>query len=166
MAKSRWASALGFQSRAQLVDSLVEVVARHAPEGWTWAHVEVSMVATSYSGLVTVTTSDKTYSGPLREGHALGLLRQVRHRMYVSGAGTWWSMTLDVAPGGEPTTTFDYDDEPRFEIAPGAMEYVRDLSRYGRKEAHRPDWLKARVTEAQMAGDSAWDTFSRWVNGG
>ncbi len=165
MAKGRWPSALGFQSQSQLVDSLVEVVVRHAPEGWTWAHLEANMVASSFTGSVAVTAGDRQFKGPIREGRALGLLRQLRHRMYVPGSGTWWSMTLDVAPGAEPTTTFDYDAEPSFDIDPGAKEYVRDLSRFGRKEAHRPDWLKAKVDEAGQTGDSAWDTFSRWVNG-
>ena len=166
MAKDGWRSALGFQTQEQLLSSLVEVVVRHAPEGWTQAHLEASMVGPEWSGIVTVTTPDKELRGGLKEGRAVGLLRQLRHRMYIRGAGTWYSMTLDIAPGQEPVTTFNYDDEPLFDVELDAKAYLRDMQRYGRKVAHRPDWLRAKIGDEGRTGDSAVDAFQRFINGG
>jgi len=115
MAKVPWAP-----SQSKLVDSLVEVVVRHAPEGWEWAHVEVNMVAELWSGTVSVTAGDKELSGGIKEGQALALLRELRHRMYVAGAGAWYSMTLDIDPDRTATATYNYDDEPEFDPAPDA----------------------------------------------
>ncbi len=165
MAKDGWRESLGFQNKEQLMASLVEVVVRHAPEGWLRAHLEASMVGPEWSGIVTITTPDKELRGGLKEGRAVGLLRTLRHRMYVRGAGTWYSMTLDIEPGQEPTTTFNYDDEPLFDVELGASAYVRDMQRYGRKVAHRPDWLRAKIGDQGRTGDSAFDSFQRWING-
>jgi hypothetical protein len=166
MAKSSWRNALGFQTKEQLVDSLVEALKRHVPEDWVGAHLEASMVGPEWSGIVTVTLPDKELRGGLQEGRVVGLLRQLRHRMYVRGAGTWYSMSLDIAPDHEPVTTFNYDDEPLFDTELSASTYVRDMQRYGRKMAHRPDWLRAKVGDTGRTGDSAFDAFQRFINGG
>jgi len=161
MAKVPWAP-----SQSKLVDSLVEVVVRHAPDGWEWAHVEVNMVAELWSGTVSVTAGDKELSGGIKEGQALALLRELRHRMYVAGAGAWYSMTLDIDPDRTATATYNYDDEPEFDPAPDASVYLRDLQRYKRKDNHVPQWLRDKIIETRTPGDSAADSFSRWIQGG
>ncbi len=161
MAKTPWAP-----SQAKLVDSLVDVVVRHAPEGWEWAHLEVSLVAELYSGTVTVTTPEKELSGEVKEGHALGILRELRHRMYVAGNGTWYSMTLDIDPDRTATTTFNFDDEPEFDPVPDASIYLRDLQRYKRRESRWPEWLRKKIEETRTPGTSAADSFARWIQGG
>jgi hypothetical protein len=161
MAKVPWA-----QSQSKLVDSLVDVVVRHAPEGWEWAHVEVNMVAELWSGTVTVNAPDKRLSGPIKEGQALALLRELRHRMYVAGSGTWYSMTLDIDPDRTATATYNRDDEPEFDPAPDASVYLRDLQRYKRKDAHVTPWLREKIAETRTPGTSAADSFARWIQGG
>jgi hypothetical protein len=161
MAKGSWAP-----SQSKLIDALVDLVVRHAPEGWEWAHLEVSMVAELYAGTVTVTTPEKQLVGPISEGKALALLRELRHRMYVAGNGTWFSMTLDIDPDRTATTTFGFDDEPEFDPAPDASIYLRDLQRYKRREAHWPDWLRRKIEETRTPGTSAADSFARWIQGG
>ncbi len=161
MAKVPWAP-----SQSKLVDSLVDVVVRHAPEGWEWAHLEVSMVAELWSGSVSVSTADKKLSGPIKEGRALALLRELRHRMYVAGEGTWYSMTLDIDPDRTATATYNYDDEPTFDPAPEAAAYLHDLQRYKRKDNHMPSWMRDKLDETHTGGDSAADSFARWVQGG
>jgi len=161
MAKVPWAP-----SQSKLVDSLVDVVVRHAPEGWEWAHLEVSMVAELWSGTVSVTAADKVLSGQIKEGHALALLRELRHRMYVAGEGTWYSMTLDIDPDRTATATYNYDAEPVFDPAPDAAAYLHDLQRYKRKDNHMPAWVRDKLDETRKGGDSAADSFARWVQGG
>jgi hypothetical protein len=160
MAK-RWAP-----SQSKLVEALVEVVVRHAPEGWGWAHLEVSMVADRWTGSVTITAGGRTLSGPLAEGQALQLLRELRHRMYVAGRGTWYSMTLDIAPDRTATTTYDYDREPLLNPAADAEAYLLDLQRYKRRRSQVPPWLMAKLDETRTGGDSAPDVFARWLQGG
>jgi len=161
MAKVPWAP-----SQSKLVDSLVEVVVRHAPEGWEWAHVEVNMVAELWSGTVSVTAGDKELSGGIKEGQALALLRELRHRMYVAGVGAWYSMTLDIDPDRTATATYNYDAEPVFDPAPDAGVYLRDLQRYKRKDNHVPQWLRDKIEQTRTPGDSAADSFARWMQGG
>jgi hypothetical protein len=153
-------------SQSKLIDALVEVVVRHAPDGWTWAHLEVSLVAELWAGSVTVTTPDKALSGPIKEGQALGKLRELRHRMHVAGSGTWYSMTLDIDPDRKATVTYDYDGEPEFDPVPDASAYVRDLQRYKRKDASLPEWLRGKIEETRTPGNSAADSFARWMQGG
>ena len=161
MAKVPWAP-----SQSKLVDSLVEVVVRHAPDHWEWAHLEVSMVAELWSGTVSVTAADKVLSGPIKEGHALALLRELRHRMYVAGVGAWYSMTLDIDPDRTATATYNYDTEPVFDPAPDAAVFLRDLQRYKRKDDHLPQWLRDKIERTRSPGDSAADSFARWMQGG
>ncbi len=153
-------------SQSKLVDTLVDVVVRHAPEGWEWAHVEMNMVADRWSGSVTVTAHGTTLVGPIKEGNALRLLRELRHRTYSAGRGAWFSMTLDIDPDGSATTTYDYDGEPAFDPPPDATVYLLDLQRYRRKDSHVPAWLKAKIDATRTGGDSAADTFARWLQGG
>jgi len=153
-------------SQSKLVDSLVDVVVRHAPEGWTWAHLEVCMVSELYSGTVTVTAGERVLSGPITEGHALGILRELRHRMYVAGTGAWYTMTLDIDPDRTATATYDYEGEPAFDPAPEPTVYLRDLQRYKRKDAHVPPWLREKIETTRSSGDSAADSFARWIQGG
>jgi hypothetical protein len=161
MAKSPWA-----RSQSKLVETLVDVIVRHAPEGWEWAHLEVSMVAELWAGTVAVNGPDKKLSGPIKEGQALALLRDLRHRMYTAGSGTWYSMTLDIDPDGTATATYNYDDEPEFDPPPDASIYVRDLQRYKRKDAQLTPWLREKILATRTPGNSAADTFARWVQGG
>lgn len=161
MAKVPWAP-----SQSKLVDSLVDVVVRHAPEGWEWAHLEVSMVAELWSGSVSVTAGEKVLSGQIKEGQALALLRELRHRMYVAGEGTWYSMTLDIDPDRTATATYNYDAEPAFDPAPDAAAYLHDLQRYKRKDTHMPAWMRDKLDETRKGGDSAADSFARWFQGG
>lgn len=74
-------------------------------------------------------------------------------------------MALDITPGTEPTATFNYDDEPLFDVELDARAYLRDMQRYGRKVSHRPDWLRAKIGDPESDGDSAFDSFQRWING-
>ena len=161
MAKVPWEP-----SQSKLVDSLVEVVVRHAPEAWEWAHVEVNMVAELWSGTVSVTAADTVLSGPIKEGQALALLRELRHRMYVAGVGAWYSMTLDIDPERTATATYNYDAEPDFDPAPDSTVYLRDLQRYKRKDNHVPQWLRDKIGQTRTPGDSAADSFARWMQGG
>lgn len=154
------------RSQSKIVDALVEVVARHAPEDWQWAHLEVSMVAELWAGVVTVTAPGKELSGAIQEGQALRLLRELRHRMYVAGSGTWYSMTLDFGPDKVATATYDFEAKPVFDPAPESSVYLRDLQRYRRKDARVPAWLRAMIEEGRGTGDSAADTFTRWLKGG
>ncbi|HET7724778.1 MAG TPA: hypothetical protein VFK68_09075 [Propionibacteriaceae bacterium] len=151
---------------SKLEDLLVEVVVRHAPEGWSWAHLEVSMVAELWSGSVTVTAPGRTLTGPITEGQALRILRELRHRMYVAGHGAWYSMTLDIDPDGTSTATYDFDSEPVLDPPADAAAYLRDVQRYKRKDSHVPDWLKATLDKTRTGSDSAADTFTRWLQGG
>lgn len=155
-----------FESQADLLESLVEVVLKHAPEDWEWAHLEVSLITEAWSGLVIVSAGGHQLSGPITEGKVLSILRRLRHKMYEPGTGTWYSMTLDITPDSAPETTFDYDTQPHFDEPPSSEAYLHDLMRYRRKDSSFPDWLVPIVAESRKGGDSAADSFTRWLKGG
>ena len=156
-----------FESRSDLIDSLVDVVLHHAPDDWEWAHLEASLITEAWSGLVIVSAPDRQLSGPITEGKALGILRRLRHKMYEAGTGTWYSMTLDLSPDKAPFTSFDYDTEPHFDEPPDPTAYLRDLQRYKRRDENLPEWLAALVSASRVGGgDSAGESLARWFKGG
>ncbi|WP_084519715.1 hypothetical protein [Nocardia mexicana] len=79
----------------------------------------------------------------------VGALRELRAEMYEPGRGTWFSLRYTIDPPMEYRVLFDYDDDPQWwpEIAP--EEWATDLRAYPRNPEHIPDWLRAKLPEAE-----------------
>ncbi|GAB2476037.1 antitoxin YezG family protein [Jatrophihabitans fulvus] len=71
---------------------------------------------------------------------------ELREAMYRPGAGTWFSATFTVTREGRMDADFDYDTEPRWDEGVPDEWFSKDLERFPRDDANRPDWLKAKVT--------------------
>ena len=56
--------------------------------------------------------------------------------------GTWFGLRYVVDQSGEYHVSFDYDDEPEFDVALAHANYACDFARFPRDEAHMPSWLK------------------------
>ncbi|MFC9559247.1 hypothetical protein [Agromyces sp. NPDC056965] len=89
--------------------------------------------------------SVKVFSG----SEAKSRSRELRSVMYQPGKGTWYTMELVVTSDMAVTTRFDYDNEPAF-TEPGVdpIAFATDLEKFPRDDAHRPEWLKSLLAEA------------------
>ncbi|WP_344621167.1 hypothetical protein [Actinosynnema pretiosum] len=79
-------------------------------------------------------------------------LRELRDLMYEPGRGTWFSMRYTVDPPLEHRALFNYDHDPCWSPGIPASAWVVDQQVYPRSPEHRPEWLRARLAEAEMEG--------------
>lgn len=84
---------------------------------------------------------------------SLHLLFELRTVMYVPGAGTWFSVEIEVTPDGRTQTRFNYDEEPAWTLPRDDETYVDDLERFPRDEENQPDWLRQKVASARAQGE-------------
>jgi hypothetical protein len=76
-------------------------------------------------------------------------LGDLRSGMYQEGKGSWYTARIVIDPPGRYSVEFDYDNEPAFEppLVPGV--YALDFEHFPRTPEHTPDWLRAKLDEAQ-----------------
>jgi len=85
------------------------------------------------------------------------LFDDLRRVMYVEGGGTWFTAEVEVPREGSAAARFNYDDEPRWNIQPGATQYLWDFERFPRNEKHTPEWLaEGRALESGRFGPEVW----------
>ncbi|GAA3960096.1 hypothetical protein [Actinoplanes auranticolor] len=83
-------------------------------------------------------------------------LFELRRLMYVPGAGTWFSVEVDVTPDLRAATRFGYDTEPAWYLPRDDETYVDDLALFPRDEEHLPDWLRQKVVRAGSERELDW----------
>lgn len=71
----------------------------------------------------------------------------LRHITARPDGGAWFSMAGTLDTSGKFALRFDYDTEPKWQTAPTADAYAKDLERYPRAEDKRPAWLVERLAE-------------------
>lgn len=137
------------QRQDELTKWIATLLARSAPDGWK----RIDMKA-----LMTVGVSDVALTVVLRDGSSppaelprdvIGMLAELRSRMYRPGAGTWLSMRLMMDPPGAYYTSFNYDYDPLWDPGIPAAEWAEDLAAFPRDDAHVPAWLRDILQEAR-----------------
>jgi hypothetical protein len=113
----------------------------------------------TYSGLVDMSTGwlEVVRPGGDVEGASpphpvFGLMAKLRSGMYETGKGAWYNARYVITPPGRYNVDFDYDNAPDFDIPPGADSFAMDLEHFPRDDQNIPDWLRAKIVEAQ-SGD-------------
>lgn len=135
------------QEQARLVSEVAKSLVAVAPEDW----ISIDFTARMLRGQQESTMWVERPSG--REGWfedsaTMTALRELRAAMHEPGKGTFYTASFVLtAADGSVETRFDYDGEPDWEMSPG--QYAVDLEAFPRDEAHRPDWLRERLAEAE-----------------
>ncbi|MCW2946798.1 MAG: hypothetical protein JWR24_3515 [Actinoallomurus sp.] len=75
----------------------------------------------------------------------LDLLKKLREGMYEQGAGTWFGVRLQVQGISHISLEFNYDSEPKWEVAPPESAYREELELYPRALEVTPYWLARRA---------------------
>lgn len=134
------------QEQGRLVTEVAKSLVAVAPEGW---------VALDYTARMLRGQQQSRLWADMREGRqsvfsgddTMGLMRELRAAMYQPGKGTFFTANIIVtAADGSVQTRFEYDEEPDWDMVPG--QYLVDLEAFPRDEQHQPEWLRARIAEA------------------
>lgn len=140
--------------QAELIQEIAREIAVAASEAGDWMSCTLSvrrLVPYEEARLeVTPRSGDPTTVFP--PDSTVGQIKELRDVMYRPGAGTWFSIKLNVANEGAETAvdvSFDYDDMPAWEGEPASALYVRDLRKYPREE-HTPGWLREKIDQARI----------------
>ncbi len=140
--------------RARLVNEIAQLVLAEVPQPWDRAVLHFRALTTSAEDALFLVTGDQELKD-FPPDDTIDLLFALRRVMYVPGAGTWFSMELEITADGRTATRFNYDAEPSWALAPGDATYVEDLKMFPRDVEHQPAWLRERLARgrAQLAGD-------------
>jgi hypothetical protein len=136
------ASGLNLEQQAEILGEVGQSLAAVMPAGWSRATFTWSAVVGGGS-LASLSVVD-TEGRPRTVDHPDGIGRpcgRLKNGMYRPGAGTWFTMTVELAADGSFTTGFDYDGEP----AGGGFipeHYAKEIARFPRDPEHVPDWLR------------------------
>lgn len=134
------------QEQSRLITEVARSLVAVAPKGWTGIDYTAHMLRGETEDLLWIDTSEgrqSTFSGD----DTMALMGQLRAAMYEPGKGTFYSANVVVtAADGSVRTRFEYDAEPDWDMVPG--QYLVDLEAFPRDEEHRPEWLRARIAEA------------------
>lgn len=130
--------------QTRIVDEVARLVLDELPPPWDSAVLEFRALTTSAEDGLFV-THDGRQRKDFPPVESVDLLLELRQVMYVSGAGTWFSMELEITPDGRTATRFTYDAEPHWALVPDDATYVEDM-RYPRLPEHQPDWPREKLS--------------------
>lgn len=134
------------QEQSRLVTEVAKSLVAVAPEGWTGLDYTAHMLRGQQQARLWIDMPDGR-KGAFSGDDTMALMRELRAAMYEEGKGTFFTANVVVtASDGSVQTRFEYDEEPDWDMVPG--QYLVDLEAFPRDEEHRPEWLRARIAEA------------------
>lgn len=133
----------------ELTKGIATLLARSAPDGWKRIDMKALMTVAVSDVALTVVLGDGSSPPAELPGEVIGMLGELRSRMYRPGAGTWLSMRLMMDPPGAYYTSFNTDYDPLWEPGITAAEWAQDLAAFPRDDEHVPAWLRDRLQEAR-----------------
>lgn len=130
-------------AQKEALDVVARRLAGYVPDGADSVTLRVSALrAVSHETLVANLPGGDIESLPGADWELADAVRDLRDVMYEPGAGTWFSAVFTVTADGRMASTFDYDNEPDWDVGPAAPSaYAADLEYYPRDEGNVPEWL-------------------------
>ncbi|WP_143220787.1 hypothetical protein [Actinomadura sp. CNU-125] len=127
---------------------------RVAPEHWSQLTFTVRSTVDRGSQFLEVRLADGSTTTAFAPISVADAMDDLRHAMYVPGAGTWFTATLTVERSLSRSIEFDYDSEPEFvpPVSPGS--FALDQEYFPRDQDHLPGWLQAKLAEAGATGQA------------
>lgn len=142
------------QRQGELIDEISNLIPAEVDGPWariTWRCSALSMLAEDELTVERPDGSvDRSQGVPLEVGDLQDELRSV---MYTEAAGTWlsaeWVITTGDSDSLQATVSFNYDNEPQWSSPVRAFNYAVELEDFPRADDAIPDWMRAKVAEAQ-----------------
>lgn len=132
--------------QGRLVTEVAQSLVAVAPQGWVALDYTAHMLRGQQKSRLWVDLPEGR-KGMFSGDDTMALMRELRTAMYQPGKGTFFTANIVVtAADGSVRTRFEYDEEPDWDMVPG--QYLVDLEAFPRDEDHRPEWLLARIAEA------------------
>ena len=136
--------------RNELELEIARMLAGAPAPGWTSLKIEMNCVGNVQGGLIFVDRNGvEEREFPPRPSYRR--FRELRDAMFREGHGTWFSMTVELESDGHMRASYNYDQEPEWDVPIGDDEYAADLERYPRRPEHIPQWLKDKLTSEGAA---------------
>lgn len=133
----------------ELMQRISTSLTESAPRDWKEIRVTFRGSSTICQVAVSGTTNENSQllSAPPRE--IVDLMRELREAMYQPGRGTWFSAQVRITRNTGPEFTFNFDEDPIWSPPVAPTLFKLDQERYPRDAPHIPDWLRARLDEAE-----------------
>ncbi|XRQ10847.1 hypothetical protein ACN3XK_08115 [Actinomadura welshii] len=132
-----------------LTKGVATLLAGAAPAGWKRIDMRALMTVAVSDIALTVVLADGSSPPMELPRDVIGMLGELRSRMYRPGEGTWLSMRLMMEPPGAYYTSFNNVYDPLWEPGLSAAEWAQDMAAFPRDDEHVPNWLRDRLQEAQ-----------------
>lgn len=121
-----------------------------APSDWTELGITCVQAGSmaQYQAWVVLANGERL---PLRgvARHVSESFDELRDLLYQEGRGTWFTAQATVTRDLRIAMDLDYDEEPAWGTSVVPETYAEDLQKYHRDEAHRPLWLREKLSEAR-----------------
>jgi hypothetical protein len=131
--------------RNELELEIARLVADAPAPGWNSLKLVMKCVGKVQGGLIFMDrkgTEEREF--PPRSSYRR--FRELKDIMFREGHGTWFSMTVELEHDGHMSATYNYDEEPAWDVPIGDGEYAVDLERYPRSPEHIPAWLQEKLS--------------------
>jgi hypothetical protein len=136
---------LTLDQRDEIMRTLARLLPAAVLDPWEEIHLTYSAIGDADSVSCTVLRVDGTTSKVNPPYRATRLLPGLRAGMFEPHKGTWFGLRYVVEQSGEYQVSFDYDEEPEFDVTLADATYASDFARFPRDEAHIPSWLKEKL---------------------
>lgn len=140
----------------------VDLVARAAPTTWRRLILRYRATVSLYQCEVTVFLDDGTSAAVDVPYEVHGIVASLRSATAEPGRGAWLSAEIAMDRQGRLSTSFNFTDDPGWPEGIPATIFSRDLDFYPRADEAIPDWLRAKLREAEsikseLPGGAAFD---------
>ncbi len=133
---------LNAEQQHQLLLQIAQSIASVASPGWRQVRADYRAMGRHVEVDVVVTGSDGTPVLVSPPGQVMPLLGSLRSAAYRRGRGTWFGMSIVVAPSGPLEVEYLTDAEPYWRRDPPVQAYRDELEFFPRDAEFLPDWLR------------------------
>jgi hypothetical protein len=133
---------MGPIEQEEFIREIAANLVRDIPSDWESATYDVQIVGGYINERMEV-VFDNGETGLVEIPDDSGLkATRLRSGMYKQGAGTWFSVRLNLWSSGKYRCNFNYADKPSFGFAPDVRDYEQDLKLFPRDEERIPEWMR------------------------
>ncbi|MBB5806083.1 hypothetical protein F4560_005851 [Saccharothrix ecbatanensis] len=143
------------QRHDELLQHIGGMLLDAAPEGFRRIDLLVRMTAAVRDVTLKVYMPDGGTPEVVPSEGLTAAFQEMRQVLYQPGRGTWFSARCVVNAPARIDVTYNFDHDPKFDPPVPAADFARDLQAFPRDEAYVPDWLRAKLVEAETGPKEA-----------
>ncbi|PRX92295.1 TNT domain-containing protein [Allonocardiopsis opalescens] len=134
----------------ELLQHINQVIVPTLQPGWASVELHYRALGRATELDAVLTLGDGRTAEWMPPGEAAAAFDRLRAGMYRDAVGTWLSVRLLLSPDGRFEVTYNFTDEPAWQLPPPAADYRAELDAHPRSAEHLPDWWRARLDDAPL----------------